>query len=213
MSLADLPAGPVGPWRATSRLVRLYLTSRQIPSALAALAGCGLLLALTLHQHWIEGADPVAQRLPLLAEAAAAAIIAVAAHNPFGESERITGPRLLPLWFGSALALSAAAFGALAAGSTAGQLPGGATELLRNLAGLIGIGLAGTAVFGGALSWVGLPAYLAPAEFALGAGWQSPLTWPARPPHDLGAGLCSGLVYAAGLALLTVRGARDQQRD
>ena len=42
-----------------------------------------------------------------------------------------------------------------------------------------------------------------------GPALTTPWIWPARPPHDLGAALCAGLVFAAGLAVITVRGARD----
>ena len=57
-------------------------------------------------------------------------------------------------------------------------------------------------------------AYLLVALYALYTQWHGPaLTtpwlWPARPPHDLGAALCAGLVFAAGLVIITVRGARD----
>jgi len=37
------------------------------------------------------------------------------------------------------------------------------------------------------------------------AGWAGP----ARPPDDPGAAICAGVVFAIGLAVITVRGARD----
>ena len=40
-----------------------------------------------------------------------------------------------------------------------------------------------------------------------------PWLWPGRPSHDLGAALCAGLVFAAGLAVVTLRGARDRLGD
>jgi len=42
-----------------------------------------------------------------------------------------------------------------------------------------------------------------------GGGTGTPWLWPARPPQDPGAWLCTGLVFAAGLALAAVRGSRD----
>jgi hypothetical protein len=97
---------------------------------------------------------------------------------------------------------------------------GGTLDVLRNVAGLTGIGLLGAAVLGGALAWVGQMAYLLVALYALyalytlytqwhGPALTTPWLWPARPPHDLGALLCAGAVFAAGLVIITMRGARD----
>jgi len=46
-------------------------------------------------------------------------------------------------------------------------------------------------------------AALAPVQQA----WTTPWLWPARPVGDGGAAICAGLVFAAGLAAFTVRGA------
>jgi hypothetical protein len=51
-------------------------------------------------------------------------------------------------------------------------------------------------------------AYRIVAQFALIGDWPTPWMWPARPPHDVGAALCAGLVFAAGIVVATVRGAR-----
>ena len=56
-----------------------------------------------------------------MVETGAAAIIAVTTYGPFGEPERATGRWLPWLRLGAALALTAAAFGALAAGATGGR--------------------------------------------------------------------------------------------
>jgi hypothetical protein len=42
-----------------------------------------------------------------------------------------------------------------------------------------------------------------------GPALRTPWIWPARPPHDLGAVLCAGLVFTAGMLLIMVRGAHD----
>jgi hypothetical protein len=52
------------------------------------------------------------------------------------------------------------------------------------------------------------------AAYELYAAWHggaltTPWIWPARPPHDVGAAICAGLVFAAGMVVITVRGARD----
>jgi hypothetical protein len=205
-------AEPAPPRRVLSRpgvrLVRLHLASRRVPGALAALALCGLVLRAALYWHWSLGSANGAQALALVMEAGAASVIAVAAQSPFGDPERATGRWLPYLRLGSAVGLTAAAFGALAAGAAAEHLPGGTLDVLRNTAGLTGLGLLLAAVTGGALAWAGPMMYMIVAQFALIGDWPTPWMWPARPPHDAGAALCAGLVFAAGIVVATVRGAR-----
>jgi hypothetical protein len=144
-----------------------------------------------------------ALRLPLVLEAGCAALIAVTAASPFGEPERATGRRLPFLRLGAALGLTAAAVGALAAAGAGAQLAGGTLDVLRNTAGLTGIGLLCAAVLGGGLAWTGPLGYLVAGTYALYGNWHglgvtTPWLWPARPPHDVGAALCAGLMFAAG---------------
>jgi hypothetical protein len=66
----------------------------------------------------------------------------------------------------------------------------------------------------GGLAWVGPLGYLVVGAYGLYTQWHGPaLTtpwiWPARPPHDLGAAICAGLVFASGMAVITTRAARD----
>jgi hypothetical protein len=190
------------------RLVRLHLASRRVPGALAALALCGLVLRAALYWHWSLGNGNGAQQLALVIEAGAASVIAVTAQSPFGDPERATGRWLPYLRLGAAVGLTAAACGVLAAGAAAENLPGGTLDILRNTAGLAGIGLLLAAVTGGALAWPGPMLYMIVAQFALMGDWPSPWMWPARPPHDLGGALCAGLVFAAGIVVATIRGAR-----
>ena len=191
------------------RLMWLHLVSRRAPGALALLAALGALLWAALHWRWNIAGGPAAQEfIPLTIETGAAAVLATATYGPFGDLERPTGRWLPWLRLGAALLLSAAAFGALAAGAGGGALPGGTLALWRNVAGLAGIGLLAAVVFGGAFGWAGPMAYLVVVEGALAGGWATPWVWPARPPHDTGAALCAGAVLAAGLALITARGTR-----
>jgi hypothetical protein len=195
------------------RLVWLHLVSRRAPVALALLAGFGCLLWAALHWHWnIAGGAAAQQLIPLVIEAGAAAVIAVATYGPFGEPERATGRWLPWLRMGTAVLLTAAAAGALAAGATGGLLPGGSLAMLRNLAGMTGVGLLAAAVIGGAFGWVGPMAYLLVTEGALAGSWTTPWEWPARPSHDLGGALCACGVFAAGLVAITLFGARDPSR-
>ncbi|SEN81204.1 hypothetical protein SAMN05216267_1010172 [Actinacidiphila rubida] len=195
------------------RLVRLHLTSRQVPGGLALLAGCAVLLRVALHLHWMPDDGAAARQTLLLIECAAASVVAVAARTPFGESERATGPRLPVLRLAASLLLTAAAAGSLALGAAAARVPGGALGLLRDVPGLAGIGLIAAAALGGALAWTGPLAYTVLAELALMDGWRTPWTWPARPAHDAGAWWCAALAFAAGTALVAARGPRDTGGD
>jgi len=185
------------------------MVSRRAPVALGLLTAFGALLGTALHYHWsIAGGLAARMLVTLTIETGAAAVIAVTTHGPFGEPERATGRWLPWLRLGNALALTAAAFGALAAGAAAGVLPYGTWALLRNLAGTTGIGLLSAVVLGGAFGWVAPMAYLLVTEVALGGHPTTPWVWAAHPPHDRGAALCASVVFVAGAVAITVLGAR-----
>ena len=79
---------------------------------------------------------------------------------------------------------------------------------------LTGLGLLCAATLGGGLAWAGPTGYLVVGVYALYTQWHhpaltTPWIWPARPPHDLGAAICAGLVFTIGMAVFAVRGARD----
>ena len=193
------------------RLARLHLASRRVPAALAAVIGSAIVLRIALQWEWDAYG---ALQLPLIFESACAAVIATATASPFGEPERATGRRLPLLRLGAVLASTAAAVGALAAAGAGAHLAGGAVDVLRNTAGLTGIGLLCAALLGGSRAWIGPLAYLLIAAYSLYTLWHgpalsSPWIWPARPTHDIGAGICAGLVFAAGLMTVMARGARD----
>jgi hypothetical protein len=204
-------ARPAWPPRAGMRLLRLHAASRRVPVALAAIAACGLGLRIALTGHWDSYG---ALQLPLVFEVAAVAAITVTTASPLGEPERVTGRWLPLLRLAAALTMTAAAVMALAAAGTGAHLAGGTLDVLRNVAGLTGIGLLCAAVLGGGLAWVGPVGYLLAGVYGLYTQWHhpaltTPWLWPARPPHDLGAAMCAGLVLTCGIAAVTVRGARD----
>jgi hypothetical protein len=123
------------------RLALLYLVSRRVPMALALLAGLGALLWSALHWHSNIAGGPAAQLfIPLTIQAGAAAVIALTTFGPFGDPERAAGRWLPWLRLGTAVALTAVAFGALVAAAAAGGMPGGTFALLRNLGGMTGVG-------------------------------------------------------------------------
>jgi hypothetical protein len=210
-----VPAPAAGrPTLAVARLAWLHALSRRVPAAMALLAAFGVLLWAALKWRWnIAGGPAARQAIPLVIETGTAAVIAVTTYGPFGEPERATGRWLPYLRLGAAVAVTAAAVGALAAGATGGSLLGGDLAMLRNVAGMAGLGLLTAALLGGALAWAGPMAYLVLTESGLASGWTTPWIWPARPPDDLGGALCASLVFAAGAVAFTVRGARDSARE
>jgi len=183
-----------GPRRAGVRLGRLHAASRRVLPCLLVLVACAVALRTALH--WLPRTGVYSRQIPLTIEAAAAAVIGVTTRSPFGEAERATGRWLPFLRLGTCLALA-----------------GGTVGMLRDLAGFTGIALLTAVLLGGALSWAGPIAYLGVTVPALSSGWTTPWVWPARPPHDHGAAICAAMVFGAGLALISLRGARDSTRE
>ena len=199
------------PSRAGVRLLRLHAASRRVPTAIAAIAACAVGLRIALLGHWDTYG---ALQLPLVFEAGAGAAVAITTASPIGEPERVTGRWLPFLRLATTLALTATAVGALVAAGIGAHLAGGTLDVLRNVAGVTGIGLLCAAALGGGLAWAGPAGYLVVGAYALYTQWHhpaltTPWLWPARPPHDLGAAICAALVLATGIAVITIRGARD----
>jgi hypothetical protein len=186
---APARSGPAGRKLAALRLARLHAASRRALTCVLVLAACAVALRTALH--WLPRTGVYARQIPLIIEAGAAAVIGVTTRSPFGEPERATGRWLPWLRLAGCVALTGIAVGVLAAGAAAAHLDGGTVGLLRDTAGFTGIALL----------------------TALEGHWTTPWTWPARPPHDRGAAICAALVFAAGVAVITVRGARDTSRE
>lgn len=209
---ASTVSGITGPAaKPALRLMRLHLASRRVTAALATIAACALTLRIALHWPWDTYG---AFQLPLILETGCAAAIGITMGSPFGEPERATGRWLPLLRLGSAIALTAAAVFALVSASLGADLAGGIAEVVRNVAGLVGIGLLCAALLGGALAWTGPVVYMLVGAYGLYVDWHppaltSPWIWPARPPNDIGATLCAAAVFAAGIAAATWRGARE----
>ena len=193
------------------RLLRLHAASRRVPAAVAAIAACAIGLRIALLGDWDTYG---ALQLPLVFEAGCAAAITITTASPIGEPERVTGRWLPFLRLATVLALTAAAAGALAAAGTGAHLAGGTLDVMRNVAGMTGIGLLCAATLGGGLAWAGPVGYLVAGAYGLYTQWHGPaLTtpwiWPARPPHDLGGAICAALVFTIGIVITSVRGAHD----
>lgn len=206
----------IGTGASLARLLRLHLMSRRVPAALVVLVLCAPLLAWTVRTALGQptaGAATSAAQLCLLVEAAAASVVSAALHGPFGESERIAGRRLPALRLATALLLTATALGVDCAGVLGAALPSGDFALLRNEAGLIGIGLLCTVIIGGHFGWVGPAVYWAAGSYAAADGWKTPWAWPARPGGDVGAGLCAFAALAVSLLAIMLIGPRQHSRD
>jgi hypothetical protein len=189
------------------RLIFLYLTSRKVLACLLLLVASGIVMRVALH------AAPGAWELPIAIETCAAGIIGVTTSSPFGEPERVTGRWLPLLRLGSTVALTAVAFGSLAAGSASTHLTEGTLGLLRDTAGFIGIALLIAALLGGSMAWIGPAVYLVLTIRAIQSAWTIPWIWPARPGGDRGAAICAALVFAAGIAITLMRGGRDHAQE
>ena len=210
------PAAPAGTARRFPtgiRLTWLHLRTRRIPAGILALAVCGALLHAALHWHWTFNSGPYAQQLPMIIEAGAAAVIAVTAHSPFGETERAAGRWLPYLRLFAALALTGLAILALQLGAVGESLNDGILVLARNVIGFTGLGLLCSLVTGGLLAWILPLGYLAFCQYALLEAWRAPWTWPVRPPADRGAWICACAVFAAALLLFTILGPRTRLSD
>jgi hypothetical protein len=210
------PAGPAGAARripAGIRLTWIHLRSRRVPAGILALAVCGAVLHAALHWHWAFNSGPYAQQVPMITEAGAAAVIAVTAHSPFGETERATGRWLPYLRLLTAIGLTGLTILALQLGAVGESLNDGILVLARNVIGFTGLGLLCSLVTGGLLAWALPLGYMAFCQYALLESWMAPWTWPVRPPADRGAWICASAVFAAGLLLFTVRGPRTRLSD
>jgi hypothetical protein len=202
------PQSPAG-----LRLTWLHLRSRRVPAGILVLAVCGTLLHAALHWHWTFNSGPYAQQVPMIIEAGAAAVIAVTAHSPFGETERSAGRWLPYLRLFAAVALTGVAILALQLGAAGQSLNDGILVLARNVIGLTGLGLLCSLVTGGLLAWILPMGYMAFCQYALLEAWTAPWTWPVRPPADRGAWICASVAFAAGLLLVTILGPRTRLSD
>jgi hypothetical protein len=210
------PAASAGTTRrvpAGIRLTWLHLRTRRVQAGIFALAACGGLLRAALHWHWTFNSGPYAQQVPLIIEAGAAAMIAVTAHSPFGETERSAGRWLPYLRLFAAAGMCGLAIALLQLGAASERLNEGVLVLARNIIGITGIGLLCSLVTGGLLAWTLPMGYMALCQYALLEAWTTPWTWPVHRAADRGAWICACAVFAVGLLLFTILGPRTRLCD
>jgi hypothetical protein len=189
------------------RLLVLYLRSRLADRALVLLLLSGAIDLLWLHHFppdaiWRRLALAV---LPLLP----AVVIAAGARSPFGDIERCASHPLEPLRLGQLLALALVAALVLL-GASAIVNGGIERELLRNLAGYLGLSLLAAWLLGTGIAWA-IPMAYATLAFILLP--KNPLAWPARYPLDARSLAIALSLLALGLLAVTLRGTRDRPEE
>ena len=208
-----VPAGIAGRGPSGARLAWLHARSRRVPAGVLALAVCAGVLHAALYWHWTFASGRYAQQVPMIIAAGAAAVIAVTAHSPFGETERATGRWLPYLRLFVAVGMCGLAIALLQLGAAGQGLNEGILVLSRNIIGITGIGLLCSLVTGGLLAWTLPIGYMVFCQYALLEAWTAPWTWPVSPPADRGAWICACAAFAAGLLLFTIRGPRIRLSD
>ncbi|NBM20046.1 hypothetical protein [Streptomyces sp. GC420] len=203
---------PVTPGRALAGPV-LYARSRELPLAVAALAGTALLAAWAAHApgpRETYGGLPYPGALAALAPPLVAAVIGTSLHPRAEELDRAAARPWWPRRLAHLSALTALAVAALAAAVPWDTGSLGGPALVRNTVGAVGVTAAAARVVGARPSWLPATAYLgavflaAPrAHGAAAAVWA----WPLRPGPEPAAWAVAGAVLLCGGALY-VRGAR-----
>jgi hypothetical protein len=189
------------------RIARSYLASRRMLGCALVLAACALSMRVALH--WIPPSGLASRELPLVFVAGAAAVIGFGVGVPFSGQGHAIGRQLPGLQLAAVVGMVCAAVALFAAGAASAHLADGTLGMVRNLAGLTGVALLSAAAFGGPLAWVMPMAYSLVTLYALEHAWTTPWIWPARAPRDVGAALCAALIFAAGIAVISARGARS----
>ncbi|MEU1616049.1 hypothetical protein ABZ479_01965 [Streptomyces sp. NPDC005722] len=195
----------------TPSLVPLYLRSRRLPGAVAALA---VLFAVSRWSadRLVDRAlfDPAA-RVPLvvLAPVLAAAVTGLSLHSRSGELDR-SAP--LPWWrWRAAHLLGLTGLAALWLGTAVPGDPAhfGAPAMVRGVLGFTGLAAAGAALFGARLSWLP-PVVLGGAAFLAAprtpGGAAAVWAWSMQPGAQPAAWATAVVLFAAGAALVAVRG-------
>lgn len=189
-----------------NRLLVLHLRSRRVPLIATLMAGIAAVLRAV--EPLTTAGSEFAVLLPLTLLVACAAVIAAGVRSPFGDPERATFPlprlRLVHI-------VSLAAFGVLVAGlARIGDDP---VAAMRDVAGLTGIALLATPLLGAALAWIPPLAYVVYCGGPVDVHQVGLSAWPALPGRDAAALLIAAALLVAGVATVTVTGARDQRTD
>jgi hypothetical protein len=196
-------------------LPALYIRSRALPLTTAALTGIVVAAAwaadrLQAQPHFDHTARvPVVVLAPLLASAA----IGASLHSHSDELDRTAVRRWWPRRLLHLVALTVLATGALALSVPGHPEAFGAPGMLRNVLGATGVTAASAALIGARLSWLPMTVYGGAVYLAAPHAPGGPAAfwaWPMQPGPQTGAWVVAVAAYAAGGALLVVRGARPE---
>jgi hypothetical protein len=186
------------------RLLYLYLRSRLANWAIALLAISGVIEWL-----WLWHFPPYGFLLSLslvFIPLGPALVIGAGARSPFGDIERTASRSVGTLRFGHLIALFLFAALVLIAGSSRITV-GIDRELIRNLAGYLGLTLLAAWLIGTGLSWVVPLGY---AALALVIVPGNRLAWAVRVPIDSWSVAVAAVLVTLGLLVVTLQGTRDQ---
>ncbi|MFJ1881205.1 hypothetical protein [Streptomyces sp. NPDC088137] len=201
---------------AHAALPLLYVRSRALPLTAATLAGIALVAAWAAD--WLQDQpyfDHTA-RVPVvvLATLLASSAIGTGLHSHSDELDRTAVRRWWPLRLVHLLALTAVTAGVLAAAVPGHPEEFGVPAMVRNVLGATGVAAASAALIGARLSWLPMTVYGGAVYLAAPrdpGGAAAVWAWPMQPGPQGAAWAVAVTAYAAGAALLVVRGARPER--
>lgn len=182
------------------RLLYLHLHSRQVERALVLLGGV-VMMAWAWHIA-SDGHGPSSGPLLVLPALAVAVIIPAGTGTPFGELEATMSRSLDPLRLAHMLGLVVVAAFALAAASGSVDC-----AIIRNVAGLTGLGLVAARVAGPSVAWVAPLCY---ATYALAGNPRSTWTWPVHTGTAIQPALIALVLLLIGLGAIVPHGTRSR---
>lgn len=179
------------------RLAYLFLHSRQVERSLTLLGGVVVMTWAWQTARGGLGLDtgPNLVILPLIV----AMIVPAGTSSPFGSLEATASRSLGPLRLAHVLGLLCVA--ALGLSVTSGSLD---WAMIRNIAGLTGLGLIAARIAGPSLAWI---APLCSSIYALTASSRSTWNWPVHDGSAHQPALIAAVLLLSGLIVIVPHGA------
>ncbi|MEU6878046.1 hypothetical protein [Streptomyces sp. NPDC046712] len=191
----------------------LYLRSRTVPGALAALLGTAA--AAAWSASWLQsqqGFDHTA-RVPVvvLGPLLAASAVGTSLHTPSDELDRTATRPWPPRRLAHVVGLTTLAVLLLALAVPGHAEEFGGLAMVRNTLGSVGVTVAAVALIGARAAWLPTTVYVGsvylaapPAPGGAAAVWA----WPMQPGPQVGAWVTAVAAFVVGTALYAIRGAR-----